>query len=101
MNLQQLRYLDGIARHGLKISDAAETLFTSQPNISKQIKHLEQELGIEIFVRVGKRIVAITEPGKAILDIAQRMLHDTENLKQVGQEFSTQESGSLTNGTTH
>ena len=101
MNLQQLRYLDGIARHGLKISDAAETLFTSQPNISKQIKQLEQELGIEIFVRVGKRIVAITEPGKAILDIAQRMLHDAENLKQVGQEFHSQDSGHLIIATTH
>lgn len=101
MNLQQLRYLNEIARCGLKISGAAETLFTSQPGISKQIKLLEEELGVEIFVRSGKRITAITEPGKAVLDIAQRMLHDMENLKHVGQEFSGQDTGSLTIATTH
>ena len=65
MNLQQLRYLNEIVRQGLKISDAAAALYTSQPGVSKQIKQLEQELGIDIFVRNGKRIVAITEPGKA------------------------------------
>ena len=101
MNLQQLRYLQEIVRHGLNISDTAHALYTSQPGISKQIKLLEAELGIEIFVRNGKRITAITEPGKAILDIAQRMLHDGNNLKQVGQEFSAQDSGTLTIATTH
>ena len=101
MNFQQLRYLNEIARRGLKISDAAEALYTSQPGISKQIKLLEEELGIEIFVRNGKRITAITEPGKAVLDIAQRMLHDADNLKQVGQEFRSQDTGSLTIATTH
>lgn len=101
MNFQQLRYLNEIVRRGLKISDAAEALYTSQPGISKQIKLLEEELGIEIFVRNGKRITAITEPGKAVLDIAQRMLHDADNLKQVGQEFRSQDSGSLTVATTH
>ena len=87
MNFQQLRYLNEIARRGLKISDAEEALYTSQPGISKQIKLLEEELGIEIFVRNGKRIAAITEPGKAVLEIAQRMLHDAENLKQAAEEF--------------
>lgn len=101
MNLQQLRYLREVSRRGLNISDAAEALYTSQPGISKQIKQLEQELGIDIFVRNGKRIVAITEPGKVILEIAQRMLHDEENLKQVGQEFYSQDSGHLTIATTH
>lgn len=101
MNLQQLRYVNEIVRRGLKISDAADALYTSQPNISKQIKQLEQELGIDIFVRNGKRVVAITEPGQAILDIARRMLHDAENLRQVGQEFHTQDSGHLTIATTH
>ena len=66
MNLQQLRYVNEIVRRGLKISDAADALYTSQPNISKQIKQLEQELGIDIFVRNGKRVVALTEPGQAI-----------------------------------
>ncbi|MDD2914625.1 MAG: CysB family HTH-type transcriptional regulator [Gallionella sp.] len=101
MNLQQLRYFNEIARRGLKISDAADALYTSQPNISKQIKQLEQELGVDVFVRNGKRVVAITEPGKIILDIAQRILQDAENLRQVGQEFHSQDSGHLTIATTH
>ena len=101
MNLQQLRYLHEVVRHGLKISAAADALFTSQPGVSKQIKLLEEELGIEIFVRNGKRIIGITEPGKAILAIAQRILHNADNLKLVGQEFRAHDSGLLTIATTH
>jgi LysR family cys regulon transcriptional activator len=101
MNLQQLRFLNEIVRQGLNISDAASALFTSQPGVSKQIRLLEEELGIEIFVRNGKRIVAITEPGKAVLSIAQRMLHDVDNLKQAAQEFHSQDTGRLTIATTH
>jgi len=101
MNLQQLRYLNEIVRQGLKISDAADALYTSQPGVSKQVKLLEEELGIEIFVRSGKRITALTEPGKAILEIAARILHDADNLRQVSEEFRTQDSGTLTIATTH
>jgi LysR family cys regulon transcriptional activator len=101
MNLQQLRYLNEIVRCNLNISDAANALYTSQPGVSKQIKLLEDELGIDIFVRNGKRIVAVTEPGKTVVEIAQRVLRETENLKQVGQEFKRQDSGSLTIATTH
>ncbi len=101
MNLQQLRYLNEIVRCDLNISDAASALYTSQPGVSKQIKLLEEELGIDIFVRNGKRVVAITEPGKAVLEIAQRVLHETNNLKQVGQEFKRQDIGALTIATTH
>jgi len=101
MNLQQLRFFNEIVRQGLNISNAASALYTSQPGISKQIRLLEEELGIEIFVRNGKRIVAITEPGKAVLAIAQRMLHDAGNLKQVAEEFHSQDSGKLTIATTH
>ena len=101
MNLQQLRYLNEIVHQGLKISDAADALYTSQPGVSKQIRLLEEELGIEIFVRNGKRLVAITEPGKAVLAIAQRMLHEAENLKQAAQDFQSQNSGHLTIATTH
>ncbi len=101
MNLQQLRFLNEVVRQELNISDAAGALYTSQPGISKQIKLLEEELGIDIFVRNGKRIVTLTEPGKAVLAIAQRMLHDAENLKQVAQEFHSQNSGHLTIATTH
>lgn len=101
MNLQQLRYLNEIVRRDLKISDAAAALYTSQPAISKQIKLLEEELGIEIFVRNGKRIAAITEPGKGLLVIAQRMLLDAENFKQFAQEFHSKDTGQLTLATTH
>ncbi len=101
MNLQQLRYLNEIVRRGLNISEAAAALYTSQPGISKQIKLLENELGIEIFVRNGKRIVALTEAGNTILEIAQRILHESDNMKQVGQEFQEQDSGHLILATTH
>jgi LysR family cys regulon transcriptional activator len=101
MNLQQLRYLQEIARRDLNISQAADALYTSQPGISKQIKLLEEELGIEIFVRNGKRIASITEPGRLVLDIAQRLLLEADNLKLVGQEFRSQDTGSLTIATTH
>ncbi len=101
MNLQQLRYLHEIVRHGLKISDAADALYTSQPGVSKQIKLLEDELGIEIFVRSGKRITGLTGPGKDILEIARRILLDANSLKQVSEEFRAQDSGTLTVATTH
>jgi LysR family cys regulon transcriptional activator len=90
-----------VARHNLNLSNAAEALFTSQPGISKQIRSLEEELGVDIFVRHGKRVVAVTEPGKAILEIAQRMLRDVENLRQVGEEFTEEDKGHLTIATTH
>lgn len=101
MNLQQLRYLREIARNGLKVSDAAESLFTSQPGISKQIRLLEEELGVTILVRNGKRITALTEPGKIVLDIAERILRDTDNLREVGREFNSGGSGTLVIATTH
>ncbi|MBK9162014.1 MAG: HTH-type transcriptional regulator CysB [Nitrosomonadales bacterium] len=101
MNFQQLKYLNEIVRCNLNISDAANSLYTSQPGVSKQIKLLEEELGIDVFVRNGKRIVAITEPGKAVVEIAQRVLRETENLRQVGKEFKQQDSGALIIATTH
>ena len=101
MNIQQLRYVFEVARHGLNVSEAAEALFTSQPGVSKQIRLLEEELGVEIFVRHGKRLVAITEPGRQVLAIAERMLLDVDNLRQVGAEFSNEASGSLSIATTH
>lgn len=101
MKLQQLRYLCEVANQGLNLSKAAEILHTSQPGISKQIRLLENELGVDIFVRNGKRVVETTPPGRAILEIAERMLRDAKNLKQVGQEFANEASGSLTIATTH
>jgi LysR family transcriptional regulator, cys regulon transcriptional activator len=101
MKLQQLRYLREVARQGLNLSAAAEALYTSQPGISKQIKLLENELGLEIFVRNGKRVTEITAHGKAILAIAERILQETENLKRAASDYSQQDTGSLTIATTH
>ncbi len=101
MKLQQLRYLVEVARQGLNVSEAAEALYTSQPGISKQIKLLEDELGVIVFERSGKRLTAITEPGKAVLEIAERMLRDAENIRRVGEEYAGGDSGSLVIATTH
>ena len=101
MKLQQLRYLREVAKSGLNLSTAAEALHTSQPGISKQIRQLEDELGVQILVRHGKRVVEITEPGKLILSIAERMLKDVENLKQVAREYSSEDTGALVIATTH
>lgn len=101
MKLQQLRYLLEVSRQGLNVSAAAEKLFTSQPGISKQIRLLEEELGVEVFVRGGKRVTGVTQPGRIILEMAERILRDAENLKQVGQEFSNEAVGRLSIATTH
>jgi len=101
MKLQQLHYLHEVTRQGLNLSRAAEKLNTSQPGISRQIQLLERELGVEIFIRHGKRFTSITPPGQAILAIAEKMLREVDNLKKAGEEFSDQESGSLTIATTH
>jgi DNA-binding transcriptional LysR family regulator len=88
-------------RQKLNLTEAAKRLFTSQPGVSKQIKELEDELGVEIFVRRGKRLVALSEPGKLVVKVVERILNETENLRQVGREFHDQESGSLVIATTH
>ena len=74
MNLQQLRYLVAIVDHGLNISEAAERLFTSQPTISSQVRQLEDELGIAIFVRRGKRFTGLTEPGRLVVERARKLV---------------------------
>ena len=101
MKLQQLRYLQAVVRHGLNLSEAAAALHTSQPGISKQIRQLEDELGVDILVRNGKRVVDVTTPGHVVVDIVERVLQDIENLKQVGREFRDQAAGTLTIATTH
>ncbi|MDA8416676.1 MAG: HTH-type transcriptional regulator CysB [Betaproteobacteria bacterium] len=101
MKIQQLRYLYEVVRQGLNVSLAAEKLHTSQPGVSKQIQLLEEELGVDILVRHGKRVIGITEPGKKILAITERILRDTENLKQVGAEYNNETVGSLSIATTH
>ncbi|MCM8594291.1 HTH-type transcriptional regulator CysB [Accumulibacter sp.] len=101
MKLQQLRYLVEVARRGLNVSEAAETLYTSQPGISKQIRLLEDELGVTVFERGGKRLTAITQPGRVVLEIAERILRDAENIRRVGEEYAAGDSGSLIIATTH
>lgn len=101
MKLQQLRYLCETAHQNMNLSRAAKTLHTSQPAISKQIQMLEEELGVDIFLRNGKRVVSITQPGKLIIETATRMLRDADNLKKIAQEFSNEASGTLTIATTH
>jgi LysR family cys regulon transcriptional activator len=101
MKLQQLRYIWEVAHHDLNVSATAQALYTSQPGISKQIRLLEDELGIEIFARSGKHLTRITPAGEAILKIAGDILRKTESIKQVAQEFSDERRGSLSVATTH
>lgn len=101
MKLHQLRYLNEVVKQGLNISLAAEALFTSQPGVSKQIQLLEEELGLQIFQRNGKRLIGVTEPGERIVAMAAKVILDVENIKRVGDDFSQDESGAFTIATTH
>ena len=101
MKLQQLRYICEVANHNLNVSMAAQNLFTSQPGVSKQIRLLEDELGIEIFTRNGKHLTQITSAGQEVLTIAREMLRQAENIRQIGEEYSNPRSGKLAIATTH
>lgn len=101
MKLQQLRYIREVARHDLNVSATAQSLFTSQPGISKQIRLLEDELGVEVFARSGKHLTRITPAGEAILALADEILQKVESIRQVAQEFSDERKGSLAIATTH
>ena len=101
MNFQQLRYLREVVRCGLNISAAANVLHTAQPGISSQLRQLEDELQVQIFERNGKRLVGLTQPGRAVLAMAERILRELEHIKQVGLDFSGEASGSLSIATTH
>lgn len=95
MKLQQLRYLCEIAKRDLSFSNAAAALHTSQPGISKQVRLLEQELGVDLFIRSGNRIVELTEPGRRIVDIATIILRQTNSIKEAAHEFMAGETGQL------
>lgn len=101
MKLQQLRYIWEVAHHDLNVSATAQSLYTSQPGISKQIRLLEDELGVEVFSRSGKHLTRITPAGEAILKTAGEILRKVESIKQVAQEFSNEKKGSLSIATTH
>ncbi len=101
MNFQQLRSIREAARRGYNLTEVAHALFTSQPGVSRQIRELEDELGVVIFQRNGKRLTGMTEPGKGILKIIDRLLVEAENLQQASQEYAGQRSGTLSVAATH
>lgn len=101
MKLQQLRFVREVARNGLNVSAAAHSLNTAQPGVSSQIRQLEDELGVEIFLRHGKRLSGITEPGYQVIAMIERVLQDVDSIKRVADEFSRQSSGRLSIATTH
>ena len=101
MKLQQLRYIWEVAHHELNVSATAQSLYTSQPGISKQIRALEDELGVEIFARNGKHLTHITPAGKSILETTGEILRQVKMIKQLAQEYSDEKRGSLSIATTH
>jgi LysR family cys regulon transcriptional activator len=101
MKLQQFRYLCEVANQKLNLSKAAQKLHTSQPAISKQIQLLEEELGVLIFIRNGKRLTQTTPPGQMVIQIAKKILQESENLKKAAQDYACETGGTLTIATTH
>jgi len=101
MKLQQLRYIWEVAHHDLNVSATAQSLFTSQPGISKQIRLLEDELDVEIFARSGKHLTHVTQVGEVIIEMAGEILREVNAIKQVAQEYSNEKEGSLSIATTH
>ena len=101
MNFQQLRAVREATRTGFNLTEVAGVLHTSQPGVSRQIRELEDELGIDIFVRAGKRLTRLTPPGEAVLPIVERMLLEADNLKRVGDDFNAQDTGRLSIAATH
>ncbi|ARU04542.1 transcriptional regulator [Comamonas serinivorans] len=101
MNLHQFRFVQEAARRGLNLTEAAKALHTSQPGVSKAIIELEEELGIEIFTRHGKRLKRITEPGQHVLKSIEVIMREIGNLKRIGEQYSAQDTGTFSIATTH
>jgi LysR family cys regulon transcriptional activator len=101
MNLHQLRFVREAVRQNFNLTDAAKALFTSQPGVSKAIIELEEELGVDIFTRHGKRIRGLTEPGRLVLGSVELIMQEIDSLKRIGKEYAAQDSGSFTIATTH
>jgi LysR family cys regulon transcriptional activator len=101
MNLHQFRFVQEAVRRNLNLTEVAKSLHTSQPGVSKAIIELEEELGIEIFSRHGKRLKRVTEPGQHVLRSIEVILREVGNLKRIGEQFSAQDSGTLSIATTH
>ncbi|HYD80036.1 MAG TPA: CysB family HTH-type transcriptional regulator [Paucimonas sp.] len=101
MNLHQLRFVREAVRQNFNLTEAAKALYTSQPGVSKAIIELEEELGIDIFTRHGKRIRGLTEPGRAVLKSVELIMQEIDGLKRIGKEFAAQDTGSFVIATTH
>ncbi|MFN4328743.1 MAG: CysB family HTH-type transcriptional regulator [Limnobacter sp.] len=101
MNFQQLRIIRETVRQGYNLTEVANSLYTSQPGVSKHIRDLEEELGVELFIRKGKRLIGLTEPGKELLVVVERMLLDARNIKNLADQYSSRDVGLLTVVTTH
>ncbi|MEI7369202.1 HTH-type transcriptional regulator Cbl [Pectobacterium colocasium] len=101
MNFQQLKIIRESARCNYNLTEVANTLFTSQSGVSRHIRELEEELGIEIFIRRGKRLLGMTEPGKELLVVAERILNDASNIRRLANVFTNNDTGQLVIATTH
>ena len=101
MNFQQLRIIRETVRRNFNLTEVANALHTSQSGVSKHIKDLEDELGVELFVRRGKRFLGLTEPGQELIGIVERILLDTQNIRKLGEQFSKRDRGQLAVATTH
>ena len=101
MNLHQFRFVQEAVRRNLNLTEAAKALHTSQPGVSKAIIELEEELGVEIFARHGKRLKRVTEPGQHVLASIELIMREVGNLRRIGEQFSSQDSGTLSIATTH
>lgn len=101
MNFQQLRSVREAVRCGYNLTEVAKVLHTSQPGVSRQIRELEEELGVDLFVRAGKRLTSLTEVGTLIVPIVENMLNDADNLRRAGEEFTQQANGRLSIAATH
>ncbi len=101
MNFQQLRIIRETVRQNYNLTEASAALYTSQSGVSKHIKDLEDELGVQLFIRKGKRLLGLTEPGQALLNIVERMLVDADNIKRLADDFNRVDEGTLTIATTH
>ena len=101
MNFQQLRIVREAVRQEFNLTDVANALYTSQPGVSKHIKDLEEEIGVELFVRRGKRLLGLTPPGRELISVVDRILRDAQNLRSIADQFASREHGNLTIATTH
>ena len=101
MNFQQLRSVRETVRRGFNLTEVAQVLYTSQPGVSRQIRELEEELGVQIFVRAGKRLTGLTPPGASLMPTVEKLLFEADNLRRAGLDFSASEQGKLSIAATH